>query len=513
MANQTKEWLVMIYLSGDNDLSEESVWSLLEVLRTEPNDKVGVVVQIDPSFQGIRRFDINRLLRERGRKTRSRERVNIDEVQSKLLIRGRRVRAGENMASATTLKRFIIESKKYNRARRNLLVLSGHAGGPVGSSFLVDQFPSHGLNLIEVRNAIRDAGGVDVVGMDSCGMGMAEVGDQFRECADFLVASEGFELNTGWPYFPILEALNNTPKMDARTLAATIVRIHTDYYSNFLIAGVSTDMAACDLKKAPGLTTKILKLARELTRNLLLRQKFSHKTDLPRDPRVFVEDLPLAKRSIVDAIILAHWRAQSYRFERHTDLYDFCDLLEHGCEDRGVVKACASVKSFIKGKKKDDGTYDGYVIKACRSGGAFQHSRGVAVYFPWQEVENQYSKLSLPQKTGWDLFLRGYVRATRRRARDDSGTVQLVSRTDNASIVVRDFPKLGTKDFPKLGTKGFPELGVRDFPKLGTKDFPKLGTKDFSKLGTKDFPKLGTKGKDIEPVMKNPPDIFFKDPC
>ncbi|MEK6407797.1 MAG: clostripain-related cysteine peptidase, partial [Acidobacteriota bacterium] len=474
---QKKEWLVMIYLSGDNDLSEESVWSLLEVLRAGPSDEVGVVVQIDPRFQGIRRFDLAKLFRGKGKKLRSNVAAHRDEVRSELLSRGRRVRARDNMATVKALKEFIIESKKPpNEALRHLLILSGHGGGPTGSSFLVDQFPAHGVSMKGVRNAIKAAGGVDVVGMDSCGMGMAEIGDQLSDCADFLVASEGFELNTGWPYFPMLEKLKKTPEMDARTLAATIVQIHTDYYSNYLMAGVSTDMAACDLQKAPDLTSSIKELARELTRNLLLRQRFAHKADLPRDKRVFVEDLRLAKRSVADAIILAHWRAQSYRFERHTDLYDFCDLLDDGCRDEGVSEDCKKVKSIIKGKKTDDGTYDGYVIKSCHSGGMFQHSHGVAVYFPWAAVDKDYSKLSLSQKAGWDLFLKAYVRRTRRRPRDDSGVVELVAQADESSAM-RDFPELGTKDFPELGTKDFPELGTKDFPELGTKDFPELGTK------------------------------------
>jgi cysteine peptidase C11 family protein len=500
MSKDDKEWLVMIYLSGDNDLSEECVWSLTEVFRAGRSDEVAVIVQIDPRADSIRRYNVNRLL-EKLPAAKS-----VDLRTRDLVSRGTDLK-GEDMASGETLRSFIIDSKERNKARHNMLILSGHSGGPTGNGFLIDLLPLHGLSLKSVRNAIKGAGGVDIIGIDSCGMGMAEVGAELSDCAEYLVASEGFELNTGWPYFSILNQLRTAPGMDPRTLATRIVEIHTDYYASYEMAGVSTDMAACDLKKVPELIGVVKRLAWELTRSLLFKQHFSHEGDSVRDKRIFVEDLPLEARAVADAIILAHWRGQSYRFERHTDLLDFCELLRDGCRDEGIRKACSNVISVVRGEKDD-----GYVVKSCHSGGAFQHSNGVAVFFPWASIDKKYRKLRFAKATGWDVFLRAYLRTTRRRAREDRGTVELVAHAPDESLM-RDFPKLGTKDFPELGTKDFPELGTKDFPELGTKDFPELGTRDFPELGTKDFPELGTKGKVLTPVMKNAPDIFFKDEC
>ncbi|HKA21344.1 MAG TPA: clostripain-related cysteine peptidase [Blastocatellia bacterium] len=501
MTNYDKKWLVMIYLSGDNDLSEECVWSLTEILRAGKSDDVAVVVQFDPRVGNIRRFDVNRLLKD------TPAQKSVDLRTRELVTRGFDLE-NDDMANVATLKNFIVDSKASNNARHNMLILSGHSGGPTGTGFLIDFFPQHGLSLDEVREAIEGAGGVDILGIDSCGMAMAEVGVQFSDCADFLVASEGFELNTGWPYFSILSALRNGTEVDPRTLASRIVEIHTDYYGSYEIAGVSTDMSACDLKKAPALVEKVKRLAFELTRSLLLQQHFSHRNDSVRDKRIFVEDLPLESRAVADAIVLAHWRAQSYRFERHTDLVDFCELLRDGTRDEGVRKACSDVISIINGEKPGDG----YVFKTCHSGGAFQYSNGVAVFFPWAAIDEAYGKLTFPNETGWELFLRSYLRVTRRRAREDSRTVELVARPAD-EIAIREFPGLGTKDFPEFDEKDFPELGTKDFPELSTKDFPELGTKDFPELGTKDFPELGTKGKLLVPVMKNSPKVFFKDEC
>ena len=74
-----------------------------------------------------------------------------------------------------------------------------------------------------------------------------------------------------------------------------------------------------------------------------------------------------------DAIIVAHWRAQSYKYEQHTDLWDFCHLLGRACNRLKAAKArltvegdiltelilaCEEVKDAIVGKNKQ-----GMVIK------------------------------------------------------------------------------------------------------------------------------------------------------
>src|SRR5215471_12381484 len=185
MTNYDKKWLVMIYLSGDNDLSEECVWSLMEIFRAGKSDDIAVVVQIDARAGNIRRFDVNQVLEDVP------VQKSLDRRTRELVSRGT-VLDDDDMASFATLKNFIVESKASNSARHSMLILSGHSGGPTGNGFLIDLFPQHGLSLNEVRDAIEEAGGVDIVGMDSCGMGMAEIGLQFADCASFLVASEGF---------------------------------------------------------------------------------------------------------------------------------------------------------------------------------------------------------------------------------------------------------------------------------------------------------------------------------
>lgn len=502
-----KDWTVMVYLSGDNDLSEECVWSLKEMFRVGSSARIGLSVLIDARATRIRKFDVNALLEERARKRSAAKPRNqkssrrIDISDRDLIAGGEDLRRGrDSMASVQTLTEFIEDVKEHHKAHRYLLILSGHASGPIGDSFLVDQYPAHALSVNGVRTAIMTAGGVDVLGMDSCGMAMAEVGYQLRECAEILVASEGFEQNTGWPYFNILTAMQADPEMDARKLAAEIVRQHTDYYSDYLMAGVSTDISACDLRKSKAVADAVRRLA-EILDSSFPPDKTpppdqQHKQH-PKDTRSFVEDLPLRSRAVADAIILAHWRAQSYRFEQHVDLYDFCDLLESGCRDQAVIDACAQLKNKIAGHITKDGASDGYIIKACRSGDAFQHSHGVAIYFPWADIDLGYDDLSFATDTTWAGFLRKYAQKTRRRPRSGCGPVHWLPKSADGESRIRDVPSVGIRDVPSVGIRDVPSVGIRDVPSVGIRDVPSVGIR----------------GKILMPQVKNQPDAFYEDKC
>src|SRR5262249_30213292 len=119
----------------------------------------------------------------------------------------------------SSVKRF--PSVKYpNR----MLVLSGHGSGAIGD-FLTDDHAKLGqprsLTIPRLRDSFKQARTdliglgaigkdeplIQVLGMDSCLMSMAEVAYEVQDHVSFLVASEGFVPNAGWPYKLLLENL------------------------------------------------------------------------------------------------------------------------------------------------------------------------------------------------------------------------------------------------------------------------------------------------------------------
>src|SRR5881628_362305 len=57
-----KNWTLMVYFAGDNNLSEEMIYAIKEMYRVGVTEDVAVIVQFDPSAIGapVRRYLISR---------------------------------------------------------------------------------------------------------------------------------------------------------------------------------------------------------------------------------------------------------------------------------------------------------------------------------------------------------------------------------------------------------------------------------------------------------------------
>jgi Clostripain family len=483
------EWTVMVYLAGDNNLSEEMIYSIKEMYRVGTNEEFELIVKFDPSAIGpepqeyvISREKIEDFKKRIRAETRAKKRAvrsltsvtpvtrepkdgtfNKDGFLVRLASRtdkssslslGKRFKTPggkpprtrassfqeppvpENSADPQELQKFIRHSIQNHPAKHYMLVLSGHGSGAEGD-FLPDvnpdspgepatslSIPALGKVLKDALTNLKDDTGkrildengnrvvIDILGMDSCLMSMAEVGFQVKDEVNCLVASEGFELNTGWPYHRILEVMKEkltrtttgVSDLAAEDLANDIVEKYFDYYKDYQLAGASTDISACKLAGLESLATALRDLAQALNR-------------------------ALSRPRVKDAIVFAHWEAQSYKSDQYVDLWDFCDRLQQYQRGRGVPKTliaqCEKVKSAIENR---------VVLKSRYSGAAFQHSHGISVYFPWTESDffpigprksnnsnspSKYANLKFADRVGdWVEFLKNYLEETRRGRRN-----------------------------------------------------------------------------------------------
>jgi hypothetical protein len=314
-----------------------------------------------------------------------------------------------------------------------MLILSGHSNGALGNFLPAEHAASSGLTLPRLRSALeeaknksrKDLGGrklFDIIGMDSCLMGMAEVCDVAELYADYLVASEGFVPEFGWPYEFLMGHFGD-PRVDPKgvrsandrqallqKILATVanpeevsryfVNAFAFYYGAQATAGVSVDIASCNLSWLTRLRQSLGALSQALCEQLR-------------------EDAP--NRTLLrDALIVAHWRAQSFNAELYTDVWDFCNELSEAVQRGGyfpeICEACGEVKDSI----------DKMVADRQQSVGPdFQYSHGVSIYFPWSSPGDaalvDYEKLSGDRKShslGWTSFLKLYLSATMREARE-----------------------------------------------------------------------------------------------
>jgi hypothetical protein len=381
-------WLVMMFLAGDNNLTEEMVLALQDLVAEGPPTGDKIVAQLDPSARGVptQRYDFT----ERYVTGTATRKTSLDQFLTDDII-------DASTGNVETLRSFIGWAvKKHGGPDRNstryLLILAGHGSGITEDFFLSDNQSLDSLTIAELETVLADAKThigkkIDVLGMDACHMAMGEVAFAVRDSADILVAAEGLEPEFGWPYRRILAKAkeNRTSSSQSMTPALLAKTVVTEYVTNYAdydrAAGRSADLAAIDL-------TGIVAVA-----------------DAIRDLGATLAGLSAEDHN---KVLLAHWYAQTYKFDQYVDVKDLCTQLQRQFRDPSdIAKQSSAVIAAV----------DDCVISAGCSGYATQHSHGLSIYFPWSYVVPEYQDCTFATHTGWHEFLEKHVVATRREAR------------------------------------------------------------------------------------------------
>src|SRR5262249_39804355 len=134
-----------------------------------------------------------------------------------------------------------------------------HGSGAVGE-FLTSDKRFLGLSIPALQRVLRSAADklakkgkekkIDILGLDSCEMSMAEVAYEVRNQVNFMVGAEGFEPRRGWPYDLILPLLKDEENADhPEEFAPNIVTRHIRYYLDYAAADISTDASALQINE------------------------------------------------------------------------------------------------------------------------------------------------------------------------------------------------------------------------------------------------------------------------
>lgn len=278
-------WTVLVYMAGDNNLTEEMAWGLQELKKKateldarkglKKEDRINVVAHFDPRGSRSRRYDfappsaINQPPPQAGQDGdlhRYEAMIYTRQSNANGNLRGDARATADAAALVSPLGTFVSEQvAKLRKAQRYFLILSGHGSGAAGD-FLIDSDPRTSLSIPELASILGAARAkyadhwkeeqrrIDILGMDSCLMSNAEVCYETREHADYLVASEGWVANAGWPYHRVLEACMKPPlrstevNRDPALVARGVAESYSAFYRDYEIAGISTDIAVCKLE-------------------------------------------------------------------------------------------------------------------------------------------------------------------------------------------------------------------------------------------------------------------------
>ncbi len=547
--SETKKWSVMVYLAGDNNLSDEMVTALKQMNRfcKKWGNVIKVDAYLDPFGNYPRKFtfdqsskavferagdpidehDLNKhrklaIAREillkaksnpvnpdlqktitevdiseemaKGPSTMTEGKIlnilvgqgrvgaTLDDLPGEVKIKFKRWLKGggevllRGATTAAQLQNFVIELiGKFSETDHSVIVLSGHGSGTIGD-FLPDEDPQSSLSIPATNTFLelvkiarlgnrvsntKPTGGpeINILGMDSCLMGMIEVCYEVRKHAEILVGSEGFVPSTGWPYHCALEALKNSAT--PREAAEGIVKGYQKFYRDHEVAGTSTQLSAICLSKMDVLAEAVGNLSEELTNHLERLGDFEELSELSLVSGGLVLEYELSEflaatggggtrtqqnldraRTLRNALILAHWYCQSYKRENYVDLWDFCIQLERFLNggsrwEKEIRNLCAAVRTGV----------DDAVILCGTTGPEFQHSHGLAIYFPWaaSAFAPEYENLAFNGGTGrensttWADFLREYLRTTRRVRRGQEERIAGDERLIKAlKIIIRD---------------------------------------------------------------------------
>ena len=542
-----KEWTIMIYMAGDNNLAVDMAYAMEQIksVAAAGADSPNLFVYYDGNSPSIPTLYCDFSDQEKPRYVRSYKVPNkLYEVPKK---------HNENAADKLSIVNFVdwcvntVEVEREDgeitygrRAQKYALIFSGHSLGFQDIGLFKDETTGKSMKMGDFYHVLQrltypadklpretDKDGVenepvvllgqplDILGFDSCVMGMLEVGYQFNDVAHVLIASEGSVPSAGWTYAKILGCLTREDcrNLDPLKVGELFVRQFIGSQDSYTVGGVSVDMAAWDLSQFAYLADAFDKLSEIL---LLCFED--------PDSRIY--------RQMERVILQVHWKCQSYMFDQNVDLGDFCELLD--LESGKVAEEL--------GEGEDVEFLVGVVQEQCRivleelnravilsgfSGGGYQYSNGVSVFFPWSREAYEVSKKNYEslwfakdvkehKQLSWVDFLRKYLYevSVRRceapvriedvplgiRYRYQSG-VKFDERYDAGmylgAAAGAGFGKIagqeGTKIAGQEGTKIAGQEGTKIAGQEGTKIAGQEGTKIAGQEGTKIAGQEGTK--------------------
>lgn len=490
-----KDWTVMVYMAGDNNLSENMVASLNDLgsfatsLGIPQQDKVNLLAYFDSSSLTA---PVHYIDYSDGTAFRH-------PIKDSDIVHGRRrgENDGENSAAAYSIMNFVhwcIETRE-RKASNYIIVFSGHSFGFHGTSFLRDESGGGFITLYkfhwalqQIINKYLDGNKIAILGFDSCVMSMLEIGYELRDVAQTVVASEGSLPNRGWGYAQMLTSFISSFDEKAekenwmkdiglvqwrqtedyiKVAAEKFVEAFISHEKNLSLGGFSTDISAWDLDRVEDLVHAVNNLGAKFNEHLYLVNKIQNNQLTEQHISIFQE--------LKKIILLSHFNAQTYMKEQCVDITDFCKQLiieckfmergEHSAVFREIKEICARIIEAV----------DACVLRCGFSGDEYQFSNGISLYFPWTYItfsltnyryrymyfncgENRHPNMDFENLQGfgkdWYYFLLNFLsRVTLRLARkqkDENGNEQILILEDFSSdnpIWSKDNP-IYSKDNP-----------------------------------------------------------------
>jgi hypothetical protein len=346
--NASSDWLVMLYLSGDNDLFEFARAIVNECKRVGSSRSVKVVAEHHP---------VNPALET--------ERGVFDDGQWKS------TRLGFKAGTPHDVVDFVQSAKRDYPAQFRALVFFDHGNG-WQNLHVFEPVQDAAQNLKNMSEVLTHAG-TDVLCFDSCLMAMLEIVYELKGRVAYIVASENvIPADIGWPYESILTTLRARPVVTPRDVAVAIVNAFGGSY-NGLAEPVTLTAIEVDTDKVDKAVKAIDALAREL--------------------------IAACAHDKCEEVEIARQYAQSFANPDYVDIISFCFELQNRVSNKNIAQRAYEVIEAV----------NPLVIAFTRSGmPSIRGAHGLSIYYPTRPVSDQYDDLEFakPSNCMWSSFIR-----------------------------------------------------------------------------------------------------------
>jgi hypothetical protein len=463
-----KAWTIMVYMAGDNNLSEDMITGLKGMTDIGDEANINLLALYDGCYPAspIKFYDFTQ---KKAEVVAYRElQPQLGQFETPIPVDGESLEEealrGIGERDLFKLKHFVPLIIKNFQADRFALILSGHSDGVIGKTLLRDENPEIALNLITLREVLEKAlkgkdgkiRKLDLIGFDGCLMGMLEVGFELKSVAKVMVASEGNIPAAGWNYKEILNDIRTRQgDMNEREFAVSIVDSYSLFNEDYAISGRSVNISACNLEelceegqKGADEKGSLFDIVQNLAK--ILCELLSLPTEVGDDvPEEVARANQLIKEKFVDWMLLSHLRSQTFMHSQAVDIVDLLynlllqfpkwlgegKILEVELPESGSkVSGGATVKeikgriasifdSFIAINEAIRKENKKYVLRSCSVGAEYQFSQGVSMFFPWTKIaldmiRTNYSLLRFNTPPNWLDFITKFADVTLREKRE-----------------------------------------------------------------------------------------------
>ncbi len=395
-----KKWTVMVFMNAKNNLELAGLYNVNQMESVGSSKDVNIVAELgrmkgqaqgdtdlDGDWTGARRILVQ--------KDNDEEKITSPVVDKLEKV---------DMGDYKRLVDFISWSKKNYPASRYMLIIWNHGsgwmdprqskGGSKGISF--DDETGNYIRTMQIGQALREAGKVDVLAFDACLMQMGEVAAEVKDNTEVIIGSEETVPGLGYPYNAWVAALVKNPDMTNTTLGRTIVAAFKAFYDG---SKQNAQLSAIRSVRFAEFETKA--------------KAFADAAKAVNEPEAF----KAARAGVIryDAVGADSDPAMTISF--YGDLSQYARLLSEnlkGTDEKtaALKTAAADLQRFIA---RDLVIVTGGSNKN-RAGHEMSESRGIGVYLPPAETriaqerlegifEGSYGNFAFAKSTGWHDFV------------------------------------------------------------------------------------------------------------